>query len=89
MRTPVKHLATIAKRHVTRGPVARAGIASVVGVLGAAIARTIGLGVIAPGAVGSVVDAAWIGVAAAITCQVVLAGVAIRAPDTWRATRRG
>ena len=85
----MKHLATIAKRHVTRGPVARVGIACVVGVLGASVARTIGPEVIAHDAVGSVVDAAWIGVAAAMTCQFVLASVVLFAPDTWRATRRG
>lgn len=89
MRTPVRDLAGMVARHVTRGPVARAGVAVVAGVLGATVARSIGPQVITTGSAGSAMDVAWIGVTVAIACQLVLAGVALVVPDAWRATRQG
>lgn len=80
---------TLAVRHVARGPVARAGVAAVTGVAVASVAWSVGPGILAPGVPGTVVDAVWIGIAAMVACQVVLAGVALLAPDGWRVTRRG
>jgi hypothetical protein len=87
VRAAVNDLAGMVARHVTRGPVARAGVAAVAGVLGATVARSIGPEVITTGSAGSVVDVAWIGVTVAVTCQLVLAGLALVVPDSWRATR--
>jgi hypothetical protein len=75
--------------HANRGPVARAGVSIVMGIVGATVARTIGTDVIALGTVGSVVDAVWIGVAVALGCQLVLAMIAVVVPDSWRTTRQG
>jgi hypothetical protein len=89
VRTQLRGVAGSASRRAVRGPVARAGIGAVVGVGTATVAHTIGSEAISPDAAGSLVDAVWIGLAAALACQLVLGAVAFLVPDEWRATRRG
>jgi MFS family permease len=59
-----------------------------VGAASAGIASAVGPDALVVGR-ARVHDALWIGVAAAITCQLVLASIALWAPEPWRTTRRG